>query len=630
MASIKSKVKSAVSKVKSTVKKAVSTVASAASKSNQSASVSSSSSKSKITIPKLPDGPQSKVPTGPVTQSYVGVTPATQKKLEQTKGSALNMSIAPTESNSIKTTKRKSGGSKSGGDASMFDSLATGDPRAYLGTSRMSASSSSSPSSSKSSSAGSSGAASSVRGSSGGVGGGTIGDRRSREDSADDTEMKRIQEEVLRLEQQDMSVAQDAVTSDAPIVREEQDAMKETTAASIMSPNNDALDLLDDEIRETKRQLRDDMREINADYDETVRDTQGIQQSETGQTSVAIANAGGYLGFSGSGQGVMLSLAENHRAELADIETRRQKAINDAKRAQRERRYDLVRLKAAEIARLDDEAYERTETYNARVRAETEKQNEKAEQLATEKSIFNAVKAGAKSAQDIFEALNGRVSMKDINSYLSGITKSASGVGSGFKISSSNTAALMGTGMSGDDVAALNEYVNEYGYDDTVRNSLTPAQRVAADKIFKVAGGTGGDLGKPMNVLDLDRIEKSYGVRFPLGVTSGEVTQFLNDNWGATPEDMQNALDLIFGAGDGGGTASTIDFSESYLKENLNTSQLKKLADKTGASSFWTSKSFDIARMFENADYMRNLNNLVQQAREDGYADDEILEFLTS
>lgn len=351
-------------------------------------------------------------------------------------------------------------------------------------TTASSPSSTSSPSSSRSSSSSSSSPSSGGGGSSAPTSqrGANVQSARDQAIASAKAEAERLAKEVGLLSAKDESAAADAVVSDTTETQSETDAFNYLKE----QPDNSALKLLDEEIKNLKQNLRENEKTIGKAYDVKQTGIEGQQASETGQASVGIANAGGYLGFSGSGQGVMLSLAESHRAELVSLESERQQALQEARNAAATRRYDIVRLKADEIARIDQEKYERTKEYNAEVKKEADKTKEEAKKTRVQTDIFNAIQGGAKTAKDIFQKLGGKTDISEINDFLEQMSSS---VGGKFKFTGDETAGFLGAGMSQDDISALQEYVNENGYNDTIRNSLTPAERAVADKVYGLKTG---------------------------------------------------------------------------------------------------------------------------------------------
>lgn len=165
------------------------------------------------------------------------------------------------------------------------------------------------------------------------------------------------------LAERETTTAGAAVSSDEPAVTSEKAALDTLDVKAGADPTRDALDLLSQEIARGEALLSQQERSINRSYDATKTSFQDKQYRETGETSAGIAAAGGYLGFSGSGQGVLLNLAKSHRDELLALEAQRQQALMEAREAAANRRFDLVKLKADEIVRIDDEIYGRQQDY---------------------------------------------------------------------------------------------------------------------------------------------------------------------------------------------------------------------------------------------------------------------------
>jgi hypothetical protein len=300
---------------------------------------------------------------------------------------------------------------------------------------------------------------------------------------------------ATQLTNNEATAADNITSSDTPVVQQEKSAATSIASAAVNNPMAQTLALLDQQIGGMRTQLNSDVKNINDSYAQSQKSLEGQQSQETGQQSVQLANAGGYLGYTGSGQGVMLKLAESHRAEISALDAKRQQAIAEAQTASRNRQWDVVKEKAAIVADTEKAAYDAQIKYNDQVKSEADKSAQKAQDLQTESNIFDAIQGGAKTPKDIFNKLGGSVDAKTITDFLTNITKDIGGTGA-FKFSAANNASLIGAGMSSDDIKALNEYVNENGYTDKVRGLLTPSQRAAADKVFKTGGvGSGNPSG---------------------------------------------------------------------------------------------------------------------------------------
>lgn len=346
----------------------------------------------------------------------------------------------------------------------------------------------------------------------------------------------KVAKEAEDLYKKDQTAASDIVSSDESVIRDEADAMTKLKDTDL-TPTKESLRLLDAEIRRNEEQLNNELQSIGGAFDAQKAGDINNQAGEAGQLAMGIAGAGGFLGFSGSGAGVMLKLAESHRAELNLLESQRQRALTEARAAAAERRFDIVQLKAKEIARIDQETYDRTEAYNTRVRKEAEAGALKATKLKEQSDIFGAIKGGAKTVEQIFNKLGGTVDVDTINDMLENVS---SGSGS-FKFSAAQTAGLIGAGMGLDDISAFNEYVSENGYDATIKGMLTPGQRAAADKIF-TTGAVGSGTGGGFTAQEQRKLEQAGLLRAP----------------------RQDQLDYLYGS-----KGDTVEYKSPYTSQIL-------------------------------------------------------------
>jgi hypothetical protein len=450
--------------------------------------------------------------------------------------------------------------------------------------------------------------------------------------SAIEKEAQAIQDRFKEMQAQEKANAMKGVSSDQPIVDQEAAAIKK-----LSEPGNvisGAMRLLEQQENILFQQLQAEIDAINKSSNMEAAALSEQQAREAGGLSAQLAGAGGYLGFSGSGTGVMLNLTKAHRSELNNLQLQRDRAIAEARAASANKQFNIVREKAALVERLENEAYERETAYHKEMKAVADKQKAESEKKLVEQSIFSLIQRGIKTPQDLFAALGGEVDIKTINSILTGFLPDAlKDTGAGFKFTAANTASLLGTGLAQDDILALNEFVNENGYTEEVRKQLTPVQRAAADKIFRAAttagGGTSSGSGKPMGVLELNRIADAYGVRFPFGVTEMQVTQFFNDNPGATPQELQAALDEQFGRGGAVAPVGEIEVTADML-QTYTTSQQKKLADIAGVSSMFKYKTFDIKNLYNSPEAMARISRLINTLRAEGFSTDEAIKELVN
>ncbi len=298
------------------------------------------------------------------------------------------------------------------------------------------------------------------------------------------------------LKSKENTTASSIVTSDESQAKDEKKAADSIAERSKVKRD---LSYLDNEIARIEGSLKEQERSINAGFDSLKTTQQDKQTSEIGQTSVGLAAAGGYLGFSGSGQGVILNLAKSHRAEMQALESKRQQAISDARNAAASRRFDVVKLKNQEIKDIEQEQYDRDQDYNKEVKAVADKQKEEADVLANQDTIFKAIQAGNKTPEAIFKAVGSKVPIETINKFIENLTPPKKD-GDSFSYSKTEVASLLGAGLGQDDIATLNDTVNELGYTNEVRNTLPASVRVVADKIYRGKTGAGTGTGSDVYI----------------------------------------------------------------------------------------------------------------------------------
>lgn len=222
---------------------------------------------------------------------------------------------------------------------------------------------------------------------------------------------------------------------------------------------------------------------IQAEFESLKASQEGKQAGEVGSTSAALARAGGYLGVSGSGTGVLLNLAQSHRAEMQSLEGKRQQALSEARNAYTDKQFDLARLRATEAKAIEKETYARQQDYFDKITKATEANAVTEKKQKTQVDIYNAIAKGVTDPMAIFQELDGKTSIADINDFLTKSTpKDTNGE---FAYTTQQTARLLGSGLSASDIKTAQEYINQKGYTEEFRSQLSPGQRVAFDSVYR-------------------------------------------------------------------------------------------------------------------------------------------------
>lgn len=130
---------------------------------------------------------------------------------------------------------------------------------------------------------------------------------------------------------------------------------------------------------------------INRQFDVVKTQTQDAQKHEMGATNAGVIRMGGYLGDSGSAQGVINTLGEKQRLEISALEAKRQDAIQSAQNAIDDKQFALAQSKANDIKSLEKEINDRKNTFFNQILNLT--QEDRAQQTATRQKIDDQLKA---------------------------------------------------------------------------------------------------------------------------------------------------------------------------------------------------------------------------------------------
>ncbi len=225
-----------------------------------------------------------------------------------------------------------------------------------------------------------------------------------------------------------------------------------------------------------KEAWKDKEMTANAMYDRVRSGTEEQQRLETGTTSTALARAGGYLGFSSSGESKMISLERSHRAEILEIESRRTQALAEARTAYNEQLYGIAQEKQKLADEYEKQQYEEKQKYFDEVKNIQKQEKANAD-------IYDAIQSGAKDEMEVFGKLKDKATPEQIKNFFDTFKPKTTNSDL-FKPSTSDTAMLVGAGFNSDDIQAIYDRLNEFGYDDVLKASLTPYQRRVLDDML--------------------------------------------------------------------------------------------------------------------------------------------------
>lgn len=184
-----------------------------------------------------------------------------------------------------------------------------------------------------------------------------------------------IQKQAEQLKAKQDTGTQSFVSSSAPVVQQEKNTTNDVKnllatitpssegASAAQSASDQYLKLLDDQMKALEDRRTKEIEQINKNFDSAKVGLQDTQKRESGTTSAMLARAGGFLGNSGSGTGVLLTLAQNHKAELTTLEGKRASAIQEANNAIDDKQFALARMKVQEVKDIEKTIYDRKRNF---------------------------------------------------------------------------------------------------------------------------------------------------------------------------------------------------------------------------------------------------------------------------
>lgn len=300
------------------------------------------------------------------------------------------------------------------------------------------------------------------------------------------------------------------VVADNGTARADEKTLGDRIRNEVMNPTLDLKYLDDYETKLNERRVAEE-KNINTNFDNLKTSTERQQQGEVGSTSSALARAGGYLGVSGSGTGVLLNLANTHRAEMSQIEAKRQDALAAARTAYEDKQFAVAQKRYDEAKAFKDQSFSRQKEYFDTVKKTMDdmKKTERAKEVNN--LIYGAINEGKTDPADIFGLLKDSVTPEEIDTFFTKLKPKAKDADI-FKPSNAQAATMLGSGLSAKQVNDLTKEINSSGYTPEVKAKLTPEQRRVMDSILILktpkAAGSGAASGLKISYIP----EKLSGV----------------------------------------------------------------------------------------------------------------------
>lgn len=302
------------------------------------------------------------------------------------------------------------------------------------------------------------------------------------------------------------------ITSDNGTARADELALSTAIRDKVMAPAPD-LSYIDNYMAGLAKRREETEAAINSSFDSSKTSLGEQQKKETGSTSAALARAGGYLGFSGSGSGVLQNLAEAHKADMQSLEAKRQQALAEARNAYEDKNFAAARERINEVKDFEKQSFERQQNYFNEIKTANDKIKAKNAEEAANIDIYNAIAEGAKTETEIFGKLQGKVTPQQISDFFTKL-KPKTAASATYKFTNDDVGKLLKSGLSPDEMQLFSDDLNKYGYHKAVEG-LTGSQRSIVDEILggkKTGGITNGltiseakALGLPPALIGMDQ-----------------------------------------------------------------------------------------------------------------------------
>ena len=112
--------------------------------------------------------------------------------------------------------------------------------------------------------------------------------------------------------------------------------------------HNNTIALLQSQMDALEARRKNEIDSINSAFNTKSDQLSQTQKSETGTYTATLARMGGYLGNTASATGALINLNNTHQAQISDLESKRQAAVQAANSAIDDKSFELARMKIQE------------------------------------------------------------------------------------------------------------------------------------------------------------------------------------------------------------------------------------------------------------------------------------------
>lgn len=156
-------------------------------------------------------------------------------------------------------------------------------------------------------------------------------------------------------------LGQDIITSSAKVPQLVYPTSLDLTG--MQTQREDVNKLYEDRRSSLDKRREEEVKAINASFDQAETNTRTAQTNETGTSTRNLLMMGGSLGSSASEQGALLQLERSHRDEMNALVAKRQAAIQMAQNAYDDKSFALAQAQIKSVQDIDNEIYKRQQDF---------------------------------------------------------------------------------------------------------------------------------------------------------------------------------------------------------------------------------------------------------------------------
>lgn len=331
-----------------------------------------------------------------------------------------------------------------------------------------------------------------------------------------------------------------------------------------------------------------------------------------------------------SAASTMLAQTSYGLRQIQDLDAAENTAIANAKKAEQDGDMQLMQTQLQLVEKKREEKQAAAAKIADQLQAANQASAQQRLNVARDEAVANLIAGGVTKASDIMKAMNDagwELTAKDINGVISDVQPKGSDSDL-YKFSNDDVGKLLGAGINAGTIQALSDYYNGRS-DGSDLGNLSTGQQAVVQRVL-TGKGVGSDTTAfkftPTQTSQL--LSGNFTQKDIVAMQSDIAEHGIDTVVAGMPADQQKLVKRVLGTSDSvGGDISTGDdqfITSDYFEKLFGDDNLKTAASDAGYRHVLT--DWDT----EKKNYLDSLMNTVEQYRQAGYTDKEILKMMQS